>query len=72
MATGTAKPFDDANGAVRFGQLELTEAEAADLTDAEIMERLVETGCSRLSAARIVEVVRGAEVARARPHKARR
>ena len=77
MATGTARSFDDGNGepsvgAVRFGQLELTEAEAADLSDAEITARLVETGCSQLSAARIVEVARGAEVARARPHKARR
>lgn len=59
-------------GVVRFGQLELTAAEAADLSDAEIADRLVGTGFSRLSAARIVEVARGAEVARARPHKARR
>ena len=71
MASGTANG-DSSIGAVRFGQLELTEAEAADLSDAEITARLVETGCSRLSAARIVEVARGAEVARARPHKARR
>ena len=57
---------------VRFGILELTEAEAAELSDAAITERLVDTGISRLSAARIVEVGRGADVARARPHKARR
>jgi hypothetical protein len=57
---------------VRFGQLELTETEAARLSDAAIIARLVDTGVSRLSAARIVEVGRGAEVARARPHKARR
>jgi hypothetical protein len=57
---------------VRFGELELTEAEAAQLSDASIAARLVETGVSRLAAARIVEVGRGAEVARARPHKARR
>jgi hypothetical protein len=59
-------------GMVRFGHLELTATEAADLSDAEITDRLVETGFSRLSAARIVEIGRGAEVARARPHKARR
>jgi hypothetical protein len=63
---------DPSGGVVRFGHLELTSAEAADLSDAEITDRLVETGFSRLSAARIVEIGRGAEVARARPHKARR
>jgi hypothetical protein len=52
--------------------LELTETEAAQMSDAAIVARLVDTGVSRLSAARIVEVGRGAEVARARPHKARR
>jgi hypothetical protein len=57
---------------VQFGVLELTEAEAAQMSDAAIVARLVDTGVSRLSAARIVEVGRGAEVARARPHKARR
>jgi hypothetical protein len=57
---------------VRFGELELTEVEAAQLSDASIADRLVESGVSRLAAARMVEVGRGAEVARARPHKARR
>jgi hypothetical protein len=57
---------------VQFGALQFTEIEAAHLSDAAIIARLVDTGVSRLSAARIVEVGRGAEVARARPHKARR
>ena len=58
---------------VRFGTLELTDAEASRLSNASIVERLVETGVSRLSAARIVEVERSmAEPGRARPHKARR
>jgi hypothetical protein len=52
-----------------FGELELTEAEAEKLSDAAIVERLVETGVSRLTAARIVEVERGdGHVGRARPH----
>jgi hypothetical protein len=57
---------------VRFGELELTEAEAALLSDASIADRLVKTGVSRLTAARIVELGRGAEIGRARPHRARR
>ena len=56
-----------------FGELEFTEAEAEKLSDAAIVERLVETGVSRLTAARIVEVERGdGRVGRARPHTARR
>ena len=52
-----------------FGELELTEAEAERLSDAAIVERLVETGVSRLTAARIVEVERGdGHVGRARVH----
>lgn len=58
---------------VRFGTLELTDAEAERLSNASIVDRLVETGVSRLSAERIVEVERSmAEPGRARPHKARR
>ena len=57
---------------VRFGELKLTAAEAAQLTDAAIADRLAKTGVSRLTAARIVELARGAEIGRARPHKARR
>ena len=57
---------------VHFGELELTEADAARLSDASIVDRLVDTGVSRLSAARMVELGRGAEIGRARPHKARR
>jgi hypothetical protein len=56
-----------------FGEIELTEAEAQGLTDAAIVERLVETGHSRLTAARMVELGRGdAELGRARPHKTAR
>jgi hypothetical protein len=55
---------------VCFGELELTKAEAEELSDAAIVERLVDTGHSRLTAARIVEVERGeGELGRARPHK---
>jgi len=57
---------------VRFGELEFTVAEAARLSDASIADRLVDTGVSRLTAARIVELGRGADAGRARPHKARR
>jgi hypothetical protein len=57
---------------VRFGELELTVADAARLSDASIVDRLVDTGVSRLTAARMVELGRGAESGRARPHKARR
>ena len=52
-----------------FGRLEIPEAEAARLSDEAIVQRLVETGVSRLSAARVVAVARGnGEVGRARPH----
>jgi hypothetical protein len=61
---------DTVNPPVSFGALQLTAAEAEELSDASIVERLVETGFSRLTAARIVEVERGAgELGRARPHK---
>ena len=59
--------------AVYFGELEFTQAEAETLSDASIVERLVETGVSRLTATRMVELGRGeAELGRARPHKTRR
>ena len=55
-----------------FGRLEIPEAEAARLSDEAIVKRLVETGVSRLSAARVVAVARGdGEVGRARPHARR-
>jgi hypothetical protein len=59
-------------GLVRFGTLELTASEAERLSDASIVDRLVDTGVSRLTAARMVELGRGAEVGRARPHKTAR
>ena len=59
--------------AVYFGELEFTQAEAETLSDASIVERLVDTGVSRLTATRMVELGRGdAELGRARPHKTRR
>jgi hypothetical protein len=52
-----------------FGKLEIPDAEASRLSTAAIVERLVESGCSRLVAERIVEIARGdAEAGRARPH----
>ena len=52
-----------------FGKLVIPTAEANRRTDGEIISRLVESGVSRLSAARIVEVQRGgAEASRARRH----
>jgi hypothetical protein len=54
---------------VRFGALELTDGEAKHLTDSSIVNRLVESGLSRLSAERIVAVERNnAEPGRARSH----
>ena len=51
----------------QYGKLEIPDAEARRLSDAAIVERLVEHGCSRLTAQRIVEIERGsAEPARAR------
>ena len=52
-----------------FGKLEIPDAEAKNLTNAAIAERLVATGVSRLTAERLVSVQRGeAEVGRARRH----
>ncbi len=53
----------------QFGKLKLSQEEAERLSDAGIVERLVSTGVSRLSAERIVAVEREkAEPGRARPH----
>lgn len=72
--TATEDPPDGSASVtmVRFGELQFTVAEAARLSDASIADRLVATGVSRLTAARIVELGRGADAGRARPHKARR
>ena len=54
---------------MRFGKLEIPDAEAKRLSSEMIVERLVAAGTSRLSAERIVAVERGAETSsRARPH----
>ena len=57
-------------GMTRFGKLEIPSVEARRLTDSAIVARLVATGVSRLTAARLVEITRGnEEPGRARPHK---
>ena len=53
----------------RFGEIEISDAEARKLSDAAIVERLVAHGKSRLTAARIVELARQKlEPSRARAH----
>jgi hypothetical protein len=60
---------DPREGFTLFGTLEIADSELRLLTDAMIVERLVASGVSRLSAARIVDVQRGdAELGRARRH----
>jgi hypothetical protein len=50
-----------------YGRLEIPDAEAKRLSDEEIVERLVDEGCSRLTAERIVAIERGeGEATRAR------
>jgi hypothetical protein len=56
-------------GVTLFGTLEIANSELRWLSNATIVERLVESGVSRLSAERIVEVRRGeVEPGRARRH----
>jgi hypothetical protein len=57
------------DGVTHFGALVIADSEVAWLSNAMIVERLVESGVSRLSAERIVEVQRGdIEPGRARRH----
>lgn len=57
------------DGVTVFGTLEITDSELRFLSNAMIVERLVDCGFSRLSADRIVAVQRGAvEPGRARRH----
>lgn len=64
-----ARQEEDVAGITLFGELEIADSEARFLSNAMIVERLVETGVSRLSAERIVEVQRGeVEPGRARRH----
>jgi hypothetical protein len=57
------------DGVTLFGGLEIADSELRFLSDAMIVERLVDSGVSRLSAERIVEVQRGdIEPGRARRH----
>ena len=56
-----------AEGFVRIGPLELPAAEAASLSNAALLAMLLESGTSRLSAERIVEL-NGCDGSRARSH----
>lgn len=57
------------DGVTVFGTLEITDSELRFLSNAMIVERLVDSGFSRLSADRIVSVQRGdVEPGRARRH----
>jgi hypothetical protein len=57
------------SGVTLFGRLEIANSELRYLSNAMIVERLVESGVSRLSADRIVTVQRGKdEPGRARRH----
>jgi hypothetical protein len=50
-----------------FGRLEIPDAEANRLSNEQLVERLVDQGCSRLTAERIVAIERGdGEATRAR------
>jgi hypothetical protein len=54
-------------GPVRFGSIEILEADWTKLSDTAIVERLIAGGASRLTAERIVAIERGeAEPGRAR------
>jgi hypothetical protein len=56
-------------GITLFGTLEIADSEMQWLSNTMIVQRLVESGVSRLSAERIVEVQRGeGEPGRARRH----
>jgi hypothetical protein len=54
--------------AALLAQLELSAGEAETLSDAEIVMRAVDVGISRLTAERMIELGRGDDPARARPH----
>jgi len=57
------------DGVTTFGRLEIADSEMQWLSNASIVHRLVESGVSRLSAERIVEVQRDdVEPGRARRH----
>jgi hypothetical protein len=60
---------EEEDGVTQFGALVIADSEVRWLSNAMIVERLVESGVSRLSAERIVEVQRGdVEPGRARRH----
>lgn len=59
----------DREGFQRFGKLELAREEVERLSSAELIDRLIALGTSRLTAHRIVEIERGGlEPGRARAH----
>jgi hypothetical protein len=56
-------------GKLRFATIGITEAQMRELSSATLVDRLVATGSSRLSAERIVAIERGlADAGRARSH----
>jgi hypothetical protein len=62
-------PEEEGDGVTLFGKLEIAHSEVHWLSNAMIVERLVDSGVSRLSAERIVAVQRGeVEPGRARRH----
>jgi hypothetical protein len=62
-------PDEESDGVALFGRLEIAHSEVHWLSNATIVERLVDSGVSRLSAERIVAVQRGeVEPGRARRH----
>ena len=66
---GAAIPAPEEDRVTLFGKLEIAHSEVHWLSNAMIVERLVDSGVSRLSAERIVAVQRGeVEPGRARRH----
>jgi hypothetical protein len=62
-------PDEESDGVALFGNLEIAHSEVHWLSNAMIVERLCDSGVSRLSAERIVAVQRGeVEPGRARRH----
>jgi hypothetical protein len=68
---GDPMPLDlpPSAGKLRFATIGITEAQIRELSSATLVDRLVATGSSRLSAQRIVAIERGlADAGRARSH----
>ncbi|HWB56621.1 MAG TPA: hypothetical protein VG479_06775 [Gaiellaceae bacterium] len=68
METRIVTPADSPD-VVRFGSVEISDADVQRLSGAALVDRLVAGGISRLSAERMVEIEQGtAEAGRARAH----